>query len=63
MSGRLQTDHPVEEIAAAYLGSERSALAALNAAVRDALADLAEREHRLEQVSRLISKAKSAART
>ncbi|MBS7703420.1 hypothetical protein [Chelatococcus asaccharovorans] len=46
----------VDEIVAAYLKAEGDALAALNAAIRDALADLAEKERRLAKAERLISR-------
>ncbi|MBS7699135.1 MULTISPECIES: hypothetical protein [unclassified Chelatococcus] len=52
----LDTDKAVEAIAAAYLAEERDALAALEAAVRDALADLAERERRIAEAGRLVSR-------
>jgi hypothetical protein len=46
----------VDEIVAAYLKAEGDALAALNAAIRDALADLTEKEQRLARADRLISR-------
>ena len=46
----------VDEIVAAYLKAEGDALAALNAAIRDALADLTEKEQRLAKADRLISR-------
>lgn len=46
----------VDEIVAAYLKAEGDALAALNAAIRDALADLTEKEQRLAKAERLISR-------
>ncbi|WP_349629401.1 hypothetical protein [Chelatococcus sp. YT9] len=46
----------VDEIVAAYLKAEGDAMAALNAAIRDALADLTEKEQRLAKAERLISR-------
>ncbi|CAH1673251.1 MAG: hypothetical protein KF735_20160 [Chelatococcus sp.] len=46
----------VDEIVAAYLKAEGNAMAALNAAIRDALADLTEKEQRLAKAERLISR-------
>ncbi|MBS7703162.1 hypothetical protein [Chelatococcus asaccharovorans] len=52
----LDTDKAVEAIAAAYLEEERDALAALEAVVRDALADLTERERRIGEAARFVSR-------
>ncbi|CAH1670469.1 hypothetical protein [Chelatococcus asaccharovorans] len=52
----LDTDKAVEAIAAAYLEEKRDALAALEAVVRDALADLTERERRIGEAGRLVSR-------
>ena len=59
----LDTDKTVDAIAAAYSAEERDALAALQAAIRDALADLTERERRVAEAGRLVSRGYVRGRT
>jgi hypothetical protein len=50
------TNEAVDAVVRAYMEAEGDPLAALRAAVRDAVADLAEKERRLAEAERLVSR-------
>ncbi|MFC7399619.1 hypothetical protein ACFQU1_20620 [Chelatococcus sp. GCM10030263] len=50
------SDSAIDDVVQAYLQAEGDALAALRAAVRDAIADLTDRELRLAAAERLVSR-------